>query len=530
MADPNEILVLAQKNDVEAIKTLLATGLSASAANGVGQTALHVACLWGNIEAAEELIKAGADCNVTNNFSGGTPLHCAATENDRGNKEGRKACVAALIKAGADPEIRDFRAKKPAQYSTMDDVRALLGAGPYDPDAEEDAGDDDDHIPDSQKTPVTIVTGFLGAGKTTLVNYILHERHGKKIAVIENEFGEVNIDSSLVTDNLQAKEDVISMDNGCVCCTVRGDLVKAFQTLGRRKEKYDAVIIETTGMADPAPVAFTFNSRPEVGMQFRIDSILCLVDAKHIQAHLDDVREADVVNEAVQQVAFADKILLNKIDLVNDEEKKKVKRSLRSINSTARVIECQNSRVDLDQLLGIGSFSLANVSHMMEELSDDEDKDEECKDPTCKDDHGGHGHSHGHSHSHEHSHGHSHGDKECDDACTHPQKKPKRSAHLSGVSSVGVTFEGEMDEKKFNSFMTNLLQTKANDLYRCKGVLKFKGNDDKFVFHGVHEQIEFGPSEVGWAKGEKIMVKMVFIGKKLDREELTAGIMGAKAD
>uniref|UniRef100_A0A7S0VMP5 CobW C-terminal domain-containing protein n=1 Tax=Hemiselmis tepida TaxID=464990 RepID=A0A7S0VMP5_9CRYP len=522
MADPNEILVLAQKNDVTAIKKLLDSGVSASAANGVGQTALHVACLWGNIEAAEELIKAGAEVNVTNNFSGGTPLHCAATENDRGNKEGRKKCLEALVKAGADPEIRDFRAKKPAQYSTMDDVRALLGAGPYDPDAEGADDEDDGMIPDSQKTPVTIVTGFLGSGKTTLVNYILHERHGKKIAVIENEFGEVNIDSSLVTDNLQAKEDIISMDNGCVCCTVRGDLVKAFQTLGRRKEKYDAVIIETTGMADPAPVAFTFNSRPEVGMQFRIDSILCLVDAKHIKAHLDDVRESDVVNEAVQQVAFADKILLNKIDLVNEDEKKKVKRSLKSINATAKVIECQQSRVNLDELLGLGTFSLENVSHMMEELSDEEDAEE----------HGGHGHSHedSHGHSHGHSHDHDHGDKDCDDTCTHPQKKPKRSAHLSGVSSVGVSFEGELDEKKFNMFMTNLLQTRANDLYRCKGVLKFKGNDDKFVFHGVHEQIEFGPSEVGWAQGEKIMVKMVFIGRKLDRAFLTDGITGCKAD
>eukprot|EP00281_Chroomonas_sp_CCMP1168_P019083 CAMPEP_0206237766 /NCGR_PEP_ID=MMETSP0047_2-20121206/14442_1 /ASSEMBLY_ACC=CAM_ASM_000192 /TAXON_ID=195065 /ORGANISM="Chroomonas mesostigmatica_cf, Strain CCMP1168" /LENGTH=529 /DNA_ID=CAMNT_0053662227 /DNA_START=21 /DNA_END=1610 /DNA_ORIENTATION=- len=529
MADPNELLVCAQRNDVDGIKKLLQKGLDASTANGVGQTALHVACLWGNVESAQELIKAKADVNLQNNFSGGTPLHCAATENDRGNKEGRTACVKALVEAGADVEIRDFRQKAAYQYSQQDDVRALMGAAPYDANAEEDE-DEDDFVPDSKKTPVTIVTGFLGAGKTTLINYILHERHGKKIAVIENEFGEVNIDSSLVTDNLQAKEDVISMDNGCVCCTVRGDLVKAFQTLSRRKEKYDAVIIETTGMADPAPVAFTFNSRPEVGMAFRIDAILCLVDSKHIKQHLDEVRAEGVVNEAVQQVAFADKILLNKIDLVTPEEKSRVRKDLRSINVTAKIIECQNSRVNLDELLGIGSFSLENISHMVEELSDEEGADE-CADPQCKEEHG-HGHSHEHSHEHGHSHSH---DADCkDESCTesghaHKHKKPKRSSHLSGVSSVGISFEGELDEKKFNMFMTTLLQAKANDLYRSKGVLKFKDSDEKFVFHGVHEQIEFGPSEVGWAEGEKRTVKMVFIGHNLNREELQKGIEGCKA-
>ena len=146
-------------------------------------------------------------------------------------------------------------------------------------------------IPCSEKTPVTIVTGFLGSGKTTLINYILTENHGKRIAIIENEFGAIDIDSSLISSNakLTAKEDVISMDNGCVCCTVRGDLVNAFKSLSARAEKYDAVMIETTGMADPAPVAFTFNTQPEVGARFKIDAILCVVDCKHIQQHLDDV-------------------------------------------------------------------------------------------------------------------------------------------------------------------------------------------------------------------------------------------------
>jgi G3E family GTPase len=191
-------------------------------------------------------------------------------------------------------------------------ARLSLG-GPADPADETDEEEylSDGVLPDSQKTPVTIVTGFLGSGKTTLINHILKEKHGRKIAVIENEFGSIDIDSSLLQANAQlaAKEDVITMDNGCVCCTVRGDLIHAFDMLSRRKDKYDAVVLETTGLADPAPVAFTFNTQPEVGSRYKIDAILCVADCKHIQQHLNDQREEGVINEAVNQVAFADKIL-----------------------------------------------------------------------------------------------------------------------------------------------------------------------------------------------------------------------------
>eukprot|EP00292_Cryptomonas_paramecium_P004838 CAMPEP_0113679436 /NCGR_PEP_ID=MMETSP0038_2-20120614/10634_1 /TAXON_ID=2898 /ORGANISM="Cryptomonas paramecium" /LENGTH=513 /DNA_ID=CAMNT_0000597449 /DNA_START=20 /DNA_END=1561 /DNA_ORIENTATION=- /assembly_acc=CAM_ASM_000170 len=510
--DPNELLSKAQKNDAAGIQAMISKGMNPSVANSVGQTALHVACLWGNAEAAQALVTAKADINAQNNFSGATPLHCAATENARGNVEGRKACVQILVRAGANLEIRDFRSKRAFEYSRDDSVRAVLGGTPFTEEEEEE--DDDGYIPDSQKTPVTIVTGFLGAGKTTLVNYILSEKHGKKIAVIENEFGEVNIDTSLVAENLKEKEDVISMDNGCVCCTVRGDLVRAFKTLAQRPEKYDSVIIETTGMADPAPVAFTFNSKPEVGMLYRVDAILCVVDAKHIKQHLDEVREEGVVNEAVQQVAFADKILLNKVDLVTPEEKEEVKKTVRSINAVAKIIECERSRVNLDELLGLGSFSLSNVSHMVEELSDEEDGA------------AGHGDAHGGGHGAEHGGGHGHGAEE---AAAPKSKKPKRSSHLSGVSSVGVTIHGELSERKFNEFMSSLLQRKANDLYRCKGVIKFKGMPEKFVFHGVHEQVHFGPVEGGWAPGEAKIVKMVFIGKNLNRQEITAGFDACRA-
>mmetsp|Transcript_85838 Transcript_85838/g.228820 ORF Transcript_85838/g.228820 Transcript_85838/m.228820 type:complete len:268 (+) Transcript_85838:1186-1989(+) len=267
-------------------------------------------------------------------------------------------------------------------------------------------------------------------------------------------------------------------------------------------------------MADPAPVAFTFNSKPEVGMLYRVDAILCVVDAKHIKQHLDEVREEGVVNEAVQQVAFADKILLNKVDLVTPEEKEEVKKTVRSINAVAKIIECERSRVNLDELLGLGSFSLSNVSHMVEELSDEEDGA------------AGHGDAHGGGHGAEHGGGHGHGAEE---AAAPKSKKPKRSSHLSGVSSVGVTIHGELSERKFNEFMSSLLQRKANDLYRCKGVIKFKGMPEKFVFHGVHEQVHFGPVEGGWAPGEAKIVKMVFIGKNLNRQEITAGFDACRA-
>lgn len=214
--------------------------------------------------------------------------------------------------------------------------------------------------------------------------------------------------------------------------------------------------------------------------------------------------------------------------------------SIRSINAVAKVIETTQSRANLDELLGIGSFSLENVSHMLEQLEDDEKEES------------GHGHSHGHSHSHSHdggdckdaecghghghAHSHQHGAGDCKEAgCSHGDadppvpKKPKRSAHLSGVSSTGIEIDSPLDEKKFNEFMQNLLQEKARDLYRCKGVVAFAGTDDKFVFHGVHEQVAFGPAEEGWAPGQKKICKMVFIGKNLDKDALRKGLEAARA-
>uniref|UniRef100_A0A7S0SNX2 CobW/HypB/UreG nucleotide-binding domain-containing protein n=1 Tax=Mantoniella antarctica TaxID=81844 RepID=A0A7S0SNX2_9CHLO len=286
----------------------------------------------------------------------------------------------------------------------------------------------DDAAPsDAEKVPVTIITGFLGAGKTTLVNHILKGDHGMIIAVIENEFGAVSIDDALVGENMKEKEDVITMDNGCVCCTVRGDLVRALLTLKDRPKKFDHIIIETTGLADPAPVAFTFFINPEIADAFRIDSILCLADAKHIALHLEEEKADGAVNEAVSQVAFADRILLNKIDLVSAEQLQDVVDTIHSINAVADVIQTTNSVVDLTRILGVSSFSIEKTLEVDPEFLDEEDSLKAVE-------------------------GVSAGNETA-------KKKIKKKRHdLTGVSSVGILAEGELDFTAVNTFMMKLLQ------------------------------------------------------------------------
>ena len=229
---------------------------------------------------------------------------------------------------------------------------------------------------EEHKTPVTIVTGFLGAGKTTLVNYILKEQRDWKICIVENEFGEVAIDDSLVTDNLSSAEDIITMDNGCVCCTVRGDLVRTFGELCARRKNFDCIIIETTGLADPAPILYTFNSNALLQDNYQLDSIVCLVDSKHVNHHLDEVKPDGSLNEAEHQIAFSDRILLNKLDLVSEEELVDVEDRIRSINSFATLIKTRNSRAPLDQILGLKSFSLEKLVEVDPTLMDSESDDE----------------------------------------------------------------------------------------------------------------------------------------------------------
>lgn len=436
-----------------------------------------------------------------------------------------------------------------------------------------DAADEEEfeEVPDSAKTPVTIVTGFLGAGKTTLVNYILKEQTDWKICVVENEFGEVAIDNDLVKENMAAKEDIITMDNGCVCCSVRGDLVRTFGMLVSRRKEFDAIIIETTGLADPSPIVFTFNSNALIQENYRIDSVVCLVDAKHVNIHLDEKKPDGNINEAENQIAFSDRIILNKTDLVSADELEDIEDRIKSMNSFAAIIKTERSRAPLDQVLGLNTFSLEKVVEVDPTLMDSEDEDdvddghvhdEHCShshdadhvhDESCGhgkghshdhvhdahcghlDEHGNvkassheHNHNHGHEHEHGHEHDHSHHAEHKD---SNKKKKKKRTHNLSLVSSVGYTIHGLLDVTRFNTFMSTLLQAKAADIYRSKGVLAFADQGDlKFVFQGVHEQISFGASDKPFDADEERVSKMVFIGKDLDYEYLKNSLKSCTVD
>ncbi|GLC69806.1 hypothetical protein PLESTF_000882500 [Pleodorina starrii] len=389
------------------------------------------------------------------------------------------------------------------------------------------------------KIPITVVTGFLGSGKTTLVNHILSANHGKKIAVIENEFGEVGIDDALV---MESKEEIFEMNNGCVCCTVRGDLIRILNKLVKRKGKFDAIMIETTGLANPAPVIQTFFVDENIKDACVLDAVLTVVDSKHVTQHLNEVKPDGVVNEAVQQVAFADKILLNKTDLVSAEELEEVRERIKHINKPAEVIECQRSAVDVSRLLGINAFSLERLLAMDPEFLETGEEDHDH-------DHDHHHHHH-HHHHHEHKcneeckdgkHHHEHDEKEGEGQGDHEKKGGKKHHHHDHkhddrVTSVGFELEGELDMQKLNGWLSKLLQERGPDLYRSKGILSIKGSDDKHVFQGVHMLLQFSSSAEGvgrpWKEGEKRLSKVVFIGKNLKREELLEGLMSclAKSD
>jgi G3E family GTPase len=245
--------------------------------------------------------------------------------------------------------------------------------------------------------PVTVLTGYLGAGKTTLLNRILSEPHGKRYAVIVNEFGEIGIDNDLI---VESDEEIYEMNNGCVCCTVRGDLIRVVEGLMRRPGRFDAIIVETTGLADPVPVAQTFFMDDDVRAKTRLDAVVALVDARHLPARLKDSREAE------DQIAFADVVLLNKTDLVTPEELESIERTVRAINPSARIHRTERAAVALDTVLDRGAFDLSRALENDPHFLDHDHPDHACG-PDCDHDHHHDHHHHDHHHDHDHGHGHS---------------------------------------------------------------------------------------------------------------------------
>ena len=316
------------------------------------------------------------------------------------------------------------------------------------------------------KTPVTVLTGFLGAGKTTLLNRILTEQHGKKYAVIVNEFGETGIDNDLVVN---ADEEVFEMNNGCICCTVRGDLIRILAGLMKRADKFDAILLETTGLADPAPVAQTFFVDAEVAAKTRLDAVVTLVDARHFETQLEDS------HEAAEQIAFADLVLLNKIDLVDATSLDRVEARIRAMNPYARIIKSERCEVPLDTVLGQNAFDLQRVleiePHFLEE-----------------------------DHAHEH-----------DDE----------------VISVSLHSDTSLDSAKFNHWFGQLLRERGQDILRSKGILDFSGEPERYVIQGVHMLMEgdfMGP----WPEGQARQSRLVFIGRELNGMALEEGFASCK--
>ena len=315
-------------------------------------------------------------------------------------------------------------------------------------------------MPQAQ-VPVTVLTGYLGAGKTTLLNRILSEQHGKKYAVIVNEFGELGIDNDLVVD---ADEEVFEMNNGCICCTVRGDLIRIIEGLMKRKDKFDGILIETTGLADPGPVAQTFFTDEDVKARTRLDAIVTVVDAKHFLAQLGQGDEAE------EQVAFADVIVLNKTDLASEAELETVEAKIHSINPFAKIHRTQKSEIELDAILDKGAFDLNRILEFEPGFLE-----------------------HGHDHD-----------------------------HAEEVASLSVTADTPVDPEKFQKWMGALLQLRGGDIFRSKGILAIDGAPRRYVFQGVHMMMD---SDWGsaWKNGEKRSSKLVFIGRNLDGDNLRRG-------
>ncbi len=366
-----------------------------------------------------------------------------------------------------------------------------------------------------EKIPVTVLTGYLGAGKTTLLNRILTEEHGKKFAVIVNEFGEIGIDNDLVVD---ADEEVFEMNNGCICCTVRGDLIRIIEGLMRRKGKFDAILVETTGLADPAPVAQTFFVDADVQKDARLDAIVTVADAKFLSARLKDAPEAK------NQIAFADVILLNKTDLVSADELEEVEARIRGINPYAKLHLTQKCNIDLDAVLGRNAFDLQRILEIEPDFLEAEEHDHEH-------DHGHHHHGHEH---HEHEHacgpdcGHDHHDHGHDHHDHHDHHHGVKVVHDDEVQSVAFVIDGPVEPDLFLPWINEVVQRDGVDILRSKGILAFPGEEKRYVFQGVHMILD-GDLQREWKPDETRASRIVFIGRHLKEEELRQGFLACAA-
>jgi G3E family GTPase len=347
----------------------------------------------------------------------------------------------------------------------------------------------------SDKIPVTVLTGYLGAGKTTLLNRILSEDHGRKFAVIVNEFGEIGIDNDLVVG---ADEEVFEMNNGCICCTVRGDLIRIVEGLMKRRGKFDAIIVETTGLADPAPVAQTFFVDADVQEAARLDAVVTVADAKWL---LDRLKDAP---EAKNQIAFADVIILNKTDLVGKDELEEVETRIRGINPYAKLHRAVRANVPLDAVLGRNAFDLDRILEIEPEfLHADED------------------HEHGHDHHHEHGDGHDHHDH----GHSHGGLK---HYHDEEMQSVSIAIDGDVDPERFMPWINDIVQREGPNILRSKGILAFRNEPKRFVFQGVHMILD-GDVQRPWESGEPRRSRIVFIGRNLKEDELRQGFLACAA-
>ncbi|HZB36885.1 MAG TPA: GTP-binding protein [Beijerinckiaceae bacterium] len=317
------------------------------------------------------------------------------------------------------------------------------------------------------KIPVTVLTGYLGAGKTTLLNRILTEPHGKRYAVIVNEFGEIGIDNDLVVG---ADEEVFEMNNGCICCTVRGDLIRIMDGLMKRKGKFDAIIVETTGLADPAPVAQTFFVDQDVSDAAKLDAVVTVADAKWLTDRLKDAPEAK------NQIAFADVIVLNKIDLVSEAELAEVEARIRAINPYARIYRARNCQVPIAEVLNRNAFDLDRIVAIEPDFLEE-----------------------GHHHHHD-----------------------------EDMQSLSIRHPGAVDPDRFMPWISDLTQREGPNILRCKGIVAFPNEPKRFVFQGVHMMLD-GDLQGDWKEGEKRESRVVFIGRDLDEEAIRQGFLSTAA-